>query len=191
MIIPTSRKLPKSVRLSFLNTIEEIVCEEYRITIGQLKSKQRNREYVMARQFCMHTAKECTELSLADIGERYGKDHATVLHAIKTTNNLRETSKLYRAKYDYVYGKILKAYDQGYYYDYVCIHCGMKAIKVKLEVDPNSMHVQESLQGDNFPGYCLDCNRETTIIQEHNYKKYYCHDKMEMETISDQVQASN
>ena len=45
----------------------------------------------------MFFAKKYTKLSLANIGKSIGKrDHATVLHACKTVDNLNETDKQFR-----------------------------------------------------------------------------------------------
>jgi len=51
--------------------------------------KTRLREIVYARQMGMYFARELTTNSLAEIGREFGgKDHATVLHGVKTINNL-------------------------------------------------------------------------------------------------------
>jgi chromosomal replication initiator protein len=45
----------------------------------------------------MYFAKKMTKSSLASIGSHCGgKDHATVLHACRTVNNLSETDKQFR-----------------------------------------------------------------------------------------------
>ena len=45
----------------------------------------------------MYFSKQLTKSSLANIGAQCGgKDHATVLHACKTVNNLAETDKTFR-----------------------------------------------------------------------------------------------
>ena len=50
-----------------------------------------------ARQIAMYFSKILTKSSLATIGSQIGgKDHATVLHACKTVNNLSETDKRFR-----------------------------------------------------------------------------------------------
>ena len=59
----------------------------------------RKRELVQSRQLSMTILKEETTLSLAKIGAEYGKDHATVLHAVKTINNLMDTDKKLREKW--------------------------------------------------------------------------------------------
>jgi hypothetical protein len=56
--------------------------------------KSRKRELVFTRQLCMYFSCSMTNASLAKIGEYIGgKDHATVLHAKKTINNLIDTDR--------------------------------------------------------------------------------------------------
>jgi chromosomal replication initiator protein len=63
-----------------------------------MKSKTRKREVVQARQIAMYFSKNLTKASLASIGMHCGgKDHATVLHACRTVNNLMETDKRFKA----------------------------------------------------------------------------------------------
>ena len=63
-----------------------------------MKSKTRKREIVQARQLAMFFCKQLTKNSLANIGIHCGnKDHATVLHACKTVNNLIDTDKQFKA----------------------------------------------------------------------------------------------
>ena len=66
-----------------------------------LQSNTRKREIVQARQIAMFFSKSLTKSSLATIGSQIGdKDHATVLHACKTVNNLIETDKRFRLQLD-------------------------------------------------------------------------------------------
>lgn len=77
--------------------IQKVVCDYFNLPIELLKSKTRKREVVQARQIAMYFAKQMTKSSLASIGAHTGgKDHATVLHACKTVNNLIETDKRFR-----------------------------------------------------------------------------------------------
>jgi chromosomal replication initiator protein len=74
-----------------------VVCDYFDLPIELLKSKTRKREVVQARQIAMYFAKRMTKSSLANIGAHCGgKDHATVLHACRTVNNLQETDKQFR-----------------------------------------------------------------------------------------------
>lgn len=70
------------------------------IPIDELNKKTRKREVVESRQVAMYLAKLNTKESLAVIGRTIGnKDHATVLHACKTVNNLLQTDVSFRNKW--------------------------------------------------------------------------------------------
>ncbi len=80
-----------------IDFIQKIVCDYFNLTIDIINSKTRKREIVQARQLAMYFAKKHTKSSLATIGLHCGnKDHATVLHACRTVNNLVETDKQFR-----------------------------------------------------------------------------------------------
>ncbi len=58
------------------------MAEDFGITLGELKTKKRNKTIVLPRQVAMYLSRELTELSLPEIGEVFGgKDHTTVLHS--------------------------------------------------------------------------------------------------------------
>ena len=81
-----------------IDYIQKVVCDYFDIPIELMKSKTRKREIVQARQLAMYFSKQLTKNSLANIGIHCGnKDHATVLHACKTVNNLIDTDKQFRA----------------------------------------------------------------------------------------------
>jgi len=80
-----------------IDYIQKVVCDYFEMPIDHLKSKTRKREVVQARQIAMYFSKQMTKSSLATIGMHCGgKDHATVLHACKTVNNLMDTDKRFR-----------------------------------------------------------------------------------------------
>jgi chromosomal replication initiator protein len=80
-----------------IDYIQKVVCDYFDMPIELIKSKTRKREVVQARQIAMYFAKKMTKSSLANIGMHCGgKDHATVLHACRTVNNLQETDKQFR-----------------------------------------------------------------------------------------------
>ena len=84
-----------------IDYIQKVVCDYFDLPIELLKSKTRKREVVQARQIAMYFAKKMTKNSLASIGAHCGgKDHATVLHACRTVNNLQETDKQFRGYLD-------------------------------------------------------------------------------------------
>ena len=87
--------------------IQKVVCNYFNLPIEQIQSKTRKREIVQARQVAMFFSKSLTKASLATIGTQIGgKDHATVLHACKTVNNLIETDKRFRIQIDEIEKKL-------------------------------------------------------------------------------------
>ena len=80
-----------------IDYIQKVVSEYFQMDIETLQSKTRRRHIVQARQLAMYFAKKFTKASLASIGSQIGKrDHATVLHACKTVDNLTFTDKQFR-----------------------------------------------------------------------------------------------
>ena len=90
-----------------IDYIQKVVCDYFDLPIDLMKSKTRKREVVQARQIAMYFAKNMTKSSLATIGLHCGgKDHATVLHACRTVNNLMDTDKRFRSYIDELEKKI-------------------------------------------------------------------------------------
>jgi chromosomal replication initiator protein len=73
--------------------IMEAVAGYYKIGIGDLTGKKRTRNIARPRQMAMMLTKELTNLSLPAIGSSFGgRDHTTVMHAVKTIADLRKES---------------------------------------------------------------------------------------------------
>ena len=80
-----------------IDYIQKVVSDYFQMDVETLQSKTRRRHIVQARQLAMYFAKKFTKASLASIGNQIGKrDHATVLHACKTVDNLTFTDKQFR-----------------------------------------------------------------------------------------------
>ena len=80
-----------------IDYIQKVVSKYFDMDVATLQSKTRKRHVVQARQLAMYFAKRMTKSSLANIGSQIGKrDHATVLHACKTVDNLTETDKQFK-----------------------------------------------------------------------------------------------
>jgi chromosomal replication initiator protein len=80
-----------------IDYIQKVVSDYFQMDIDTLQSKTRKRHIVQARQLAMFFAKKFTKASLASIGSQIGqRDHATVLHACKTVDNLSSTDKQFR-----------------------------------------------------------------------------------------------
>ncbi len=96
-----------SAREFSIDYIQKVVCDYFDVKVDIMKAKTRKREIVQARQIAMYFSKRMTKSSLATIGLHCGgKDHATVLHACKTVNNLMDTDKSFKVYIDELEKKI-------------------------------------------------------------------------------------
>ena len=72
-----------------IDNIQRVVADYYKIKITDLLSKQKTRDVARPRQIAMALAKEFTKHSLPEIGNFFGgRDHTTVLHAVRTVKKL-------------------------------------------------------------------------------------------------------
>jgi chromosomal replication initiator protein len=75
-------------------TIEEIqkrVAQHFNIRTSDMHSARRARSVARPRQVAMYLAKQLTARSLPEIGRKFGgRDHTTVMHAVKKVDELRE-----------------------------------------------------------------------------------------------------
>jgi chromosomal replication initiator protein len=75
-----------------VDQIQKAAAEYYGLTQADLISERRNRAIARPRQAAMWVAKQITTRSLPDIGRRFGgRDHTTVLHAIRRIEELKQT----------------------------------------------------------------------------------------------------
>lgn len=77
-------------RLVTIDNIKRTVATYFNIRVSDLNSARRTRSLARPRQIAMSLAKELTQHSLPEIGEAFGKDHTTVLHACRKISELRD-----------------------------------------------------------------------------------------------------
>jgi len=93
--------------------IIKLCADEYNITVDTLIASTRMRIQCEARQMSMKLIKQHTTLGLKDIGLNYnsknrlGKDHTTVISAIKTIDNLLSYDKTVIDKYQRLVNNIM------------------------------------------------------------------------------------
>jgi chromosomal replication initiation ATPase DnaA len=83
--------IPRFGEIQRPRDIINVVCATMDITPQEIKSRTRKHEIVWARQLAMWWLKKIMNLSLTEIGRIFKRNHATVIHAIKTVDNLVET----------------------------------------------------------------------------------------------------
>jgi chromosomal replication initiator protein len=77
---------PKRVKIE---DIQRVVARQYNVSRSDLLSSRRTANVVRPRQVAMYLAKTLTLRSLPEIGRRFGgRDHTTVLHAVRKIENL-------------------------------------------------------------------------------------------------------
>jgi chromosomal replication initiator protein len=79
-----------SVRNVGMENIQKTVADYYKIKVADLFSKKRTRAIARPRQLAMWLCREVTSHSYPEIGDAFGgRDHTTVIHAVKTIDSLR------------------------------------------------------------------------------------------------------
>jgi chromosomal replication initiator protein len=73
-----------------VENIQKTVADYFKIKVADLFSRKRTRQIARPRQVAMWLAKNLTSQSYPSIGEAFGgRDHTTVLHAVRTVETLR------------------------------------------------------------------------------------------------------
>jgi chromosomal replication initiator protein len=80
-----------------IERIQELVCDRFGVTLGELTSERRSQSIVYPRQVAMYLSRELTDSSLPKIGREFGgRDHTTVMHATtKISRLIREDRTVY------------------------------------------------------------------------------------------------
>lgn len=86
-----------------VDRIQKAVCEVFSVTPTDMVSKRRARIIARPRQVAMYLSKKLTKRSLPDIGRRFGgRDHTTVMHAVKRIDQLRADDASFNAQIEAV-----------------------------------------------------------------------------------------
>lgn len=64
-----------------IDRIIEAICARFRVDRKRLLSKARNQPIALARQVGMYIARKLSEKSFPVIGDKFERDHSTVIHA--------------------------------------------------------------------------------------------------------------
>lgn len=82
-----------------VDSIVEAVAENFGIKKVEIMGKSRRQEIALARQIAMFMAKQLTRNSLKSIGLSFGgRDHSTVIHAVKTIGEKMNRDELFNAE---------------------------------------------------------------------------------------------
>jgi len=95
--------LQEKVKLITIEDIQKTVANYYNIRIQDMRSARRSRSVSFPRQVAMYAAKQLTTMSLPAIGEAFGgKDHTTVMHAVRKIERMKDESHDFQDEVDRV-----------------------------------------------------------------------------------------
>ena len=84
-----------------ISTITNSVARYFRLRSSELRSSSRKQNLVRARSLAMWLARQLTDVSMHQIGEHFGgRDHTTVLHAVRKTAELVQSDQALRLAAD-------------------------------------------------------------------------------------------
>ncbi len=91
-----------------VNMIQSLVCKFFKISKNEMLSSRRSRYLVRPRQTAIYLTKILTSKSLPEIGREFSnRDHTTVIHSIKTIENLKKNDTELCANIDTLKNQIL------------------------------------------------------------------------------------
>jgi len=97
----------KNQKIISIDIIQKAVAEQYKISIQEFKMKKRTRTVSFPRQIAMYLCRELTDLSLPNIGEKFGgRDHTTVMHACEKISELKKNDPLVEKSINDIIAKI-------------------------------------------------------------------------------------
>jgi chromosomal replication initiator protein len=92
-----------------LQSIIESVTRFYDVKLIDLLSKRRHKSIAMPRQVCMYLARKHTRFSLEEIGGYFGgRDHTTVMHAVRTIEEKAGLDQKLQAEVDRIEQDLLQ-----------------------------------------------------------------------------------
>lgn len=84
-----------------IEDIQKKVAEHFDIKVADLLSSKRNIDIARPRQIAMYLAKILTTSSLPEIGRKFGgKDHTTVMHAVKKIESMQKEDSSFAENID-------------------------------------------------------------------------------------------
>ena len=82
-------------------TIEKIIdyiCRTYKLKLEDILSHKRSKDIAEPRQIAMYLCRDLTDISLPRIGNKFGRDHTTVIHACEKITKLRKEDKNFNSQ---------------------------------------------------------------------------------------------
>lgn len=91
-----------------LEEIKKAVAEHYDLEVSVLNGKRRTARVAEARQVAMYLIRSMTDFSLVEIASSFGKDHGTVIYAVKKVKARCESSASLKSTVELIRRRLLR-----------------------------------------------------------------------------------
>ncbi|MFO7952879.1 MAG: chromosomal replication initiator protein DnaA [Bacillota bacterium] len=91
-----------------ITNVIDATADGFNLTPEELRSKKRTQNIALARQVAMYLCRMLTDYSLPKIGEEFGRDHTTVLHAFKKIEEMTSTDNDFKNRIAFIKNNILE-----------------------------------------------------------------------------------
>jgi chromosomal replication initiator protein len=93
-----------------IDDIQRVVCHHFKLRSGDLLSKDRHKSIAFARHIAMYLCKQRLRCSFPEVGRAFGgRDHTTVISAVRKVEHLRESDPEMRAHLEVIEKKLSSA----------------------------------------------------------------------------------
>lgn len=88
--------------------IKRAVAEHYDLDLAVLNGKKRTARVAEARQVAMYLVRTLTDLSLVEVAAAFGKDHGTVIYAVKKIKKRSEDSAAFKSSVELIKRRLVR-----------------------------------------------------------------------------------
>jgi chromosomal replication initiator protein len=88
--------------------IKRAVAEHYDIDVNIINGKKRTARIAEARQVAMFLVRSLTDLSLVEVASAFGKDHGTVIYAVKKMKKRCEDSAAFKSSVELIKRRLVR-----------------------------------------------------------------------------------
>lgn len=99
---------PEETRHVGAEEIKRAVAEHYDIDLNVLNGKRRTARVAEARQVAMFLVRSLTDLSLVEVASEFGKDHGTVIYAVKKMKRRCEDSSAFKSSVELIKRRLVR-----------------------------------------------------------------------------------
>lgn len=94
-----------------IEKIQRAVCEHFDLRLSEMTGRNRTQGVALARQLAMYLCRDLTPLSLPVIGEAFGRNHATVIHACRQVASRRLRDQQLNSTIEVIRRRIINSAD--------------------------------------------------------------------------------